>query len=171
METFYWSHKVEDLNPHRTHSLYPIYPLAPRVPYWIKAQAWISPLSVRIPQFESSRVHSMAEHGEPSPCCHAPFKIEACPWVRNYFCFRRQRRDDEGKTRELALDKVEFARIWWNVFRSFLTPLVFFEVSFCDLIRVDANFFLAFAQPHPLGPPSTELYNSASKRVEVLSTT
>lgn len=36
----------------------------------------------------------------------------------------------EGKTRELALDKVEFARVWWNVFRSFLTPFVFFEVSF-----------------------------------------
>jgi len=35
----------------------------------------------------------------------------------------------EGMTRELALDKVEFARVWWNVFRSFLTPLVFFEVS------------------------------------------
>jgi len=35
----------------------------------------------------------------------------------------------EGMTRELVLDKVEFARVWWNVFRSFLTPLVFFEVS------------------------------------------
>jgi hypothetical protein len=40
----------------------------------------------------------------------------------------------EGKTRELALDKVEFARVWWNVFRSFLTPYVFFEVSLCDLL-------------------------------------
>jgi hypothetical protein len=36
----------------------------------------------------------------------------------------------EGMTRELVVDRMEFARVWWNVFRSFLTPLVFFEVSF-----------------------------------------
>jgi hypothetical protein len=35
----------------------------------------------------------------------------------------------EGKTRELVLDRKEFARVWWSVFRSFVTPLVFFEVS------------------------------------------
>jgi len=35
----------------------------------------------------------------------------------------------EGSTRELVLDRAEFARVWWNVFRSFVTPLVFFEVS------------------------------------------
>ncbi len=35
----------------------------------------------------------------------------------------------EGMTRELVVDRTEFARVWWNVFRSFLTPLVFFEVS------------------------------------------
>lgn len=35
----------------------------------------------------------------------------------------------EGMTRELVVDRAEFARVWWNVFRSFLTPLVFFEVS------------------------------------------
>lgn len=35
----------------------------------------------------------------------------------------------EGMTRELIVDRAEFARVWWNVFRSFLTPLVFFEVS------------------------------------------
>jgi hypothetical protein len=35
----------------------------------------------------------------------------------------------EGKMRELVVDSVEFARVWWNVFRSFVTPLVFFEVS------------------------------------------
>ena len=39
----------------------------------------------------------------------------------------------EGNTRNLALDQSEFSRIWWIVFRSFVTPLVFFEVcnSFC----------------------------------------
>lgn len=34
----------------------------------------------------------------------------------------------EGKTRELVVDHAEFAKVWWNVFRSFVMPLVFFEV-------------------------------------------
>lgn len=43
--------------------------------------------------------------------------------------------DDNGEmslregTRELVVDRKEFADIWWNVFRSFVTPFVFFEVS------------------------------------------
>jgi GTPase-activating protein BEM2 len=35
----------------------------------------------------------------------------------------------EGKTRDLVVDRVEFAKVWWHTFRSFVTPLVFFEVS------------------------------------------
>lgn len=35
----------------------------------------------------------------------------------------------ERMTRELALDHADFVKVWWNVFRSFITPLVFFEVS------------------------------------------
>jgi hypothetical protein len=34
----------------------------------------------------------------------------------------------EGMTRELIVDRAEFAKVWWNVFRSFVSPLVFFEV-------------------------------------------
>jgi hypothetical protein len=34
----------------------------------------------------------------------------------------------EGMNRELVVDRAEFARVWWNVFRSFVTPFVFFEV-------------------------------------------
>lgn len=34
----------------------------------------------------------------------------------------------EGMTRELVVDRVEYARVWWSSFRSFVTPLVFFEV-------------------------------------------
>ncbi|PFH48907.1 hypothetical protein AMATHDRAFT_5377 [Amanita thiersii Skay4041] len=34
----------------------------------------------------------------------------------------------EGIARELVLDRNEFARVWWNVFRSFVTPFVFFEL-------------------------------------------
>ena len=36
----------------------------------------------------------------------------------------------EGKTRELVVDRGEFAKVWWSEFRSFVTPLVFFEVRF-----------------------------------------
>ncbi|KAL0574214.1 rho GTPase-activating protein [Marasmius crinis-equi] len=42
--------------------------------------------------------------------------------------------DDNGEmslregSRELMLDHKEFTRIWWNVFRSFVTPLIFFEL-------------------------------------------
>jgi hypothetical protein len=39
----------------------------------------------------------------------------------------------EGMTRELVVDRMEFARVWWNVFRSFVTPLAFFDVSSCSL--------------------------------------
>lgn len=41
----------------------------------------------------------------------------------------------EGMTRELVVDRVEYARVWWSSFRTFVTPLVFFEVSFV----VDCN--------------------------------
>jgi len=34
----------------------------------------------------------------------------------------------DGKTRDLVVDRPEFARVWWHVFRSFVTPFVFFEV-------------------------------------------
>lgn len=49
--------------------------------------------------------------------------------------------DDNGEmslregTRELVIDRREFATIWWNVYRSFVTPFVFFEVreeASCD---------------------------------------
>ena len=36
----------------------------------------------------------------------------------------------EGKTRDLVVDHDEFAKVWWNTFRSFVIPLVFFEVRF-----------------------------------------
>ena len=34
----------------------------------------------------------------------------------------------EGVARDIRLDRSDFASIWWNVYRSFVTPLVFFEV-------------------------------------------
>ncbi|KAI0046467.1 hypothetical protein FA95DRAFT_1606903 [Auriscalpium vulgare] len=33
-----------------------------------------------------------------------------------------------GRTRDVKLDGAEFNTVWWGVFRSFLTPLVFFEL-------------------------------------------
>jgi GTPase-activating protein BEM2 len=34
----------------------------------------------------------------------------------------------DGRTRDAKLDRGDFSLIWWKVFRSFVTPLVFFEV-------------------------------------------
>lgn len=34
----------------------------------------------------------------------------------------------DGRTRDAKLDRRDFSLIWWNVFRSFVTPLVFFEL-------------------------------------------
>lgn len=34
----------------------------------------------------------------------------------------------DGRTRDAKLDRSDFSTIWWNVFRSFVTPMVFFEV-------------------------------------------
>lgn len=46
----------------------------------------------------------------------------------------------EGKTRELIVDRVEFAKVWWTVFRSFVTPLVFFEV--CVLFDIFCMYLM-----------------------------
>lgn len=46
----------------------------------------------------------------------------------------------EGMTRELVVDQVEFAKVWWNVFRSFVTPRTFFEV--CFFFVVDSVFLV-----------------------------
>jgi GTPase-activating protein BEM2 len=35
---------------------------------------------------------------------------------------------NERRVREVKVDRVEFSRVWWETFRSLLTPLVFFEV-------------------------------------------
>ena len=47
--------------------------------------------------------------------------------------------DDNGemtlrdkKTRAVKVDRGEFARVWWNAFRSFVTPFVLFQVRGCN---------------------------------------
>ncbi|KAJ6543940.1 hypothetical protein B0H19DRAFT_999504 [Mycena capillaripes] len=67
----------------------------------------------------------------------------------------------EGKTRELVVDQVEFSKLWWNTYRSLVTPLVFFE-----LLRK------MYMQTRPRGPvPSVaELLYVAGSRTEVLDT-
>ncbi|KAJ6483670.1 hypothetical protein DFH09DRAFT_1292030, partial [Mycena vulgaris] len=67
----------------------------------------------------------------------------------------------EGKTRELVIDQVEFAKLWWNVYRSLVTPLVFFE-----LLRK------MYLQMRPQGavPSVAEFLYVAGSRTEVLDT-
>lgn len=65
----------------------------------------------------------------------------------------------EGMTRELVVDRMEFARVWWNVFRSFLTPLVFFE-----LLR---KMYIT-AQPSGSSPSVADYLEVLSSRTRVL---
>ncbi|KAJ7036799.1 rho GTPase activating protein 22 [Mycena alexandri] len=67
----------------------------------------------------------------------------------------------EGKTRELVVDQVEFSKLWWNVYRSLVSPMVFFE-----LLRK------MYIQTRPRGPvPSVaEFLYVAGSRTEVLDT-
>ncbi|KAF5374674.1 hypothetical protein D9615_008986 [Tricholomella constricta] len=67
----------------------------------------------------------------------------------------------EGMTRELIVDRVEFARVWWNVFRSFVSPLVFFE-----LLR---KLYIA-SQPMGSSPSVAEYVHVTTSRTEVLDT-
>ncbi|KAF9476860.1 hypothetical protein BDN70DRAFT_811544 [Pholiota conissans] len=65
----------------------------------------------------------------------------------------------EGMTRELAIDRAEFSRVWWNVFRSFVTPFVFFE-----LLR--KNYITS--QPMGASPTIADYLLVVDKRNEVL---
>ncbi|KAF8179401.1 hypothetical protein K438DRAFT_1255719 [Mycena galopus ATCC 62051] len=65
----------------------------------------------------------------------------------------------EGKTRELVVDQMEFSKVWWNVYRSLVSPLVFFE-----LLRK------MYVQTRPRGavPSVAELLYVAGNRTEIL---
>ncbi|KAJ7122281.1 hypothetical protein C8R44DRAFT_164401 [Mycena epipterygia] len=67
----------------------------------------------------------------------------------------------EGKTRELVVDQAELSKLWWNVYRSLVTPLVFFE-----LLRK------MYIQTRPGGavPSVAEFLYVAGSRTEVLET-
>ncbi|KAK0471613.1 rho GTPase activating protein 22 [Armillaria novae-zelandiae] len=75
--------------------------------------------------------------------------------------------DDNGEmslregTRELVVDRKEFSKVWWNVFRSFVTPLVFFELLRKMYIK---------AQPRSSPPRLSEYLSKANVRAEVLET-
>ncbi|KAI0036125.1 hypothetical protein K488DRAFT_41770 [Vararia minispora EC-137] len=63
----------------------------------------------------------------------------------------------ERRTRELRLDGGEFAGVWWRVFRSFVSPLVFFE-----LLRK------RHVSAVPATPLADDLVTIANKRTEIL---
>jgi hypothetical protein len=86
----------------------------------------------------------------------------------------------ERTTRELLVDRMEFARVWWNVFRSFITPLVLFEVwsvscDFRENLLMKANVQLLrklyiTLQPVGSSPSVTDYLYVANARSEVLET-
>ncbi|KAG5644301.1 hypothetical protein DXG03_008719 [Asterophora parasitica] len=67
----------------------------------------------------------------------------------------------EGMTRELVVDRIEFAKVWWNVFRSFISPLVFFELLRKEYIT---------SQPIGSSPAIAEYVHVTTARTEVLDT-
>ncbi|KAG6864408.1 hypothetical protein C0991_009715, partial [Blastosporella zonata] len=67
----------------------------------------------------------------------------------------------EGMTRELIVDRVEFGKVWWNVFRSFVNPLGFFE-----LLR---KLYIT-SQPIGSSPPVGEYIHVMTARTQVLDT-
>jgi hypothetical protein len=53
----------------------------------------------------------------------------------------------EGKTRDLVVDRTEFGKVWWNAFRSFVVPLVFFEVcSVGSRYLLDAHHQISYCE-------------------------
>jgi len=44
----------------------------------------------------------------------------------------------DGRTRDAKLDRGDFSSIWWNVFRSFVTPLVFLRYV-ADLLSMSSS--------------------------------
>ncbi|KIY53697.1 hypothetical protein FISHEDRAFT_68631 [Fistulina hepatica ATCC 64428] len=47
----------------------------------------------------------------------------------------------EGMTRELLVDRNEFAKVWWNVFRTFVTPIVFFELLRKEYVKTQPRSY------------------------------
>ena len=85
----------------------------------------------------------------------------------------------EGMKREVVIDRAEFARVWWNVFRSFVSPFVFFEVIFAALadettLLIEASQLLrkiySTAQPAGSPPSASNHLLMARTRNEVLVT-
>ncbi|KAI0319572.1 hypothetical protein OF83DRAFT_1170122 [Amylostereum chailletii] len=73
--------------------------------------------------------------------------------------------DDNGemplrdkRTRDVKLDRAEFAGVWWNVFRSFVSPLVFFELLRKNYVSI----------PKPTPPRVDDLVNLAAQRYNIL---
>ncbi|EEB90456.1 hypothetical protein MPER_11335, partial [Moniliophthora perniciosa FA553] len=75
--------------------------------------------------------------------------------------------DDNGEmslregSRELMLDHKEFSRVWWNVFRSFVAPLIFFELLRKSYIR---------AQPQGSEPTVEDYVDVLTSREKVIET-
>ena len=53
----------------------------------------------------------------------------------------------DGKQRDLKVDHLDFSMVWWNSFRSFVTPLVLFEVSARSSMLIPVSDFSVVAAP------------------------
>lgn len=51
----------------------------------------------------------------------------------------------DGKSKSFRVDRMEFNRVWWAGFRSFVTPIVLFEVSYCiPCFKHGENSYITF---------------------------
>jgi len=62
----------------------------------------------------------------------------------------------DGKQRDLKVDHSDFSTVWWNSFRSFVTPLVLFEVSVRFSIPLPIPDSLAVAAPETV--PTSQIW-------------
>lgn len=56
----------------------------------------------------------------------------------------------DGKHRDLKVDHTDFSTVWWNSFRSFVTPLVLFEVRRHSLIPFAVSEISTIAAPETI---------------------
>jgi len=56
----------------------------------------------------------------------------------------------DGKHRDLKVDHSDFSTVWWNSFRSFVSPLVLFEVNICPAVLLSVSKVIAVVAPETI---------------------
>ncbi|KAG8973086.1 rho GTPase-activating protein [Tulasnella sp. 425] len=76
----------------------------------------------------------------------------------------------DGKSKSFKVDRAEFARVWWTGFRSFVTPLVLFELLRKRFVGGHTNADPLLKRDASPSDNSTESPATTQLRLDVLST-